>query len=72
MISPGICDELKTIFTSFDLMICDTSGFQVTTAGLVVSARNAYAISESDVLMYRICLIWAPRPFIVMARSNRY
>src|SRR5579871_5724890 len=56
-ISPGIWDELKTIFASFALAICDTIGFHVTTTCLEGLVRNADAISESEVFKYFIFLI---------------
>src|SRR5450759_921105 len=49
-ISPGIWDELNNTLTSLALRICETSGFQVTTTGLLGLVRNADAISESEVL----------------------
>ena len=52
--------------------ICDTIGFQVTTASCEVSLMNAVAISESEVFTSFTFLIWLSRPFSVMARSNRY
>ena len=56
----------------FCLTICDTIGFQVTVAEALVSLKNAVAMSESEVLISRTCLIWSRRPFNVIARSSKY
>src|SRR6266852_2766564 len=56
-ISPGICDELKREVIPFCFRICETRGFQVTTAEELASLRKAVAISESEILIKRTCLI---------------
>ena len=71
-ISPGICDELKSEVMPFCLTICDTIGFQVTTAEALVSLMKAVAMSESEVLISRTFLICSRSRCKVMARSNRY